>query len=321
MGLVSATGRPFHIGIAESSVSISSGGGGMSGTTNSGFDFRQSSQVRFIVRRYEVVVLVDGERLFHRRIDSDTTEAMKNLELSGDDLRHLSFGSRGGRPEWEIASLSLIPVTAAEATTEPPPPPEAPPLPTFDRPAPPAAAGRPIDLLAKTNPEQSYSPGLWKREGEAIVGGGVEYARFAVPHEVPREYDLLIDVQEVKSASKPTDSILLVGLVSSSGKPFTMYVRDGSIGESGEDGRGFRGRSVPDLGLKKSAKLQFMVRTNEVALLVNGVRMHHATIDPDKVAPAWRFALSGDDAKRLSIGSRGEGTEWRISGMTLIPVE
>jgi len=319
-GLVSATGRQFHIAVQDTSVSISTGAGGMNGNSVSGVDLRQSTQVRYVVRRYEVNVLIDGERILHRRIDPDQTEALRNLELSGDDLRYPSFGSRGRRTEWEITSLSLVAVTAAEATTGPPPPPEAPPPPTFSRPAPPAAAGRPIDLLAKINPEQSYSPGLWKREGKAIVGGGVHYARFAVPHDPPREYDLVLDVQELKRASESTKSGLFVSLVSSSGKSFTLIVEDGFIGKSGDDGRGYSGNRVPALGLTKPCKLRFMIRTTEVALLVNGVRVYQRTIDPDKLMPLNRVGMSGDDAERLSIGSKEDGTEWRISGMTLIPL-
>jgi hypothetical protein len=320
MGLVSASGRPFHIAVQDTSCSISTGGGGMNGNSVSGVDLRHPTQVRFVVRRYEVNVLIDGERILHRRIDPDKTEALRNLELSGDDLRHLSFGSRGRRTEWEIASLSLVAVTAAEATTGRPPPPDAPPPPTFSRPEPPAAAGRPIDLLAKINPEQSYSPGQWKREGKAIVGGGVNLARFAVPHVVPREYDLVIEAQELKHTTEANNSGLFVGLISSSGKPFTLIVEDGFIGKSSDDGRGYSGNRVPAFGLNKPSKLRFMVRTNEVTLSVNGVRVYQRTIDPDKVTSLNRIEMSGDDARRLSIASKEDGTVWRISGMTLIPM-
>ena len=95
--------------------------------------------------------------------------------------------------------------------------------PTFSGEPPPLAAGRPIDLMAGLNPNQQYSLGNWQRRGNSIVGGVVDHARFAVGQPPPAEYDVELELREVKRASEGSTQ-LWVGLISSTGRPFNLIL-------------------------------------------------------------------------------------------------
>jgi S1-C subfamily serine protease len=362
MGLVSSAGRQMNVGTDPGMLGISVSRGAWTTDPVSGVDFTNPTKIRYMVRRNEVVVLINGVRFFHRTIDPAQISVTSGNDFNGDDLKRLFFGSQHSGSEWRITAMTLFPVaggSSGNAATSTSPPPatgstpgsstsgsatpatvtsgtaisgtvgigpsqrstaENPVTPRFKTAAPPFAAGRPVDLLANTDPDQMYSPGRWKRERNAIVGGGTSTARFAVPYDLPSEYDLVLDVQELNRTSGSLSG-LYVGLVSSTGNQFTMIVDDGYVGISAARGAAWTGSHVPDLRLGNPSQIRFLLRTSEVVVLVNGARMLHRTIDPDTVAPLRHFAMSGDDVKRLSIGSMGEATDWRITGMTLIPVK
>jgi hypothetical protein len=190
--------------------------------------------------------------------------------------------------------------------------------PTFSREPPPSAAGRPIDLMAGLNPNQPYSPGSWQRRGSSIFGGVVDHARFAVGQPPPAEYDIELELREVKRASEGSTQ-LWVGLISSTGRPFNLILGDTYIGKTVDIGA-WSGSTVPSMGFQNKTTIRILLREREIAVLVNGRQMYGRRYDPDRAIARRSFQMSGDDVKRLSIGSSGNGAEWEISGMKLIPL-
>ena len=183
-------------------------------------------------------------------------------------------------------------------------------------PMPAAATGPGIDLLAKVNPDQRYSPGNWRREGKAIVGGISHWSRLAIPFIPPPEYDVVVEFRYLRGPRSPT---FQMGLVSSAGRQFNVGIlpTGSSISVSQSS---WTMDPVSGVDFNNPTKVRYMVRRNEVVVLINDVRFTHRQIDPAQIGVTSGNDYVGADLKHMFFGSQHPGSEFTFSSMTLFPV-
>jgi len=183
-------------------------------------------------------------------------------------------------------------------------------------PMPAAATGPGIDLLAKVNPDQRYSPGNWRREGKAIVGGISHWSRLAIPFIPPPEYDVLVEFRYLRGPRSPT---FQMGLVSSAGRQFNVGIlpTGSSISVSQSS---WTMDPVSGVDFNNPTKVRYMVRRDEVVVLINDVRYTHRKIDPAQISVTSGNDYVGADLKHMFFGSQHPGSEFTFNSMTLFPV-
>jgi S1-C subfamily serine protease len=180
-----------------------------------------------------------------------------------------------------------------------------------------AAEGEPIDLLPLIDPDQAYSPGLWKREGTAIVGGGAHDARFAVPYTPPREYDLEIEVRRL-TQGRSENPHFNVGLVTSEGRQFNITLaKDGAMFAMSDGGWT---SPIENIAFSPPVQVRFMIRAGEVAVTAGGKTAYVSAGNYGRLHRLRDFSMQGDDEHRLFIGSNKPDVTWSITSMKLIPV-
>jgi hypothetical protein len=183
-------------------------------------------------------------------------------------------------------------------------------------PMPAEATGPGIDLLAKVNPEQRYSPGNWRREGKSIVGGISHWSRLAIPFTPPPEYDVVVEFRYLRGPSSPT---FQMGLVSSAGRQFNVGIlpTGSSISVSQTS---WTMDPVTGVDFNNRTKVRYMVRHDEVVVLINDVRFTHRKINPAQIDVTKGNDYVGADLKHMFFGSQHPGSEFTFNSMTLYTV-
>gem|GEM_PF-2467446 len=219
----------------------------------------------------------------------------KGIDLSPDALRRLA--RNGKRVTAGMARPPDIGVRAASF--------------------PAVARGKAIDLLPLPNVKQ-YSPIAWERKAGAIECIGENFSRFVIPYQPPREYDLIVTTLCPAYAGD-----MYVGLKTPAGKIANAIVSHGKAGFAwaipGKQDLNSFPRDDPKG--ENPHTCRFMVREAGIFVTFDDRPIVALRGDSPALAHAFSGALIPGDANRLFIGSKGGGSSWSITNLTLILLE
>ena len=178
----------------------------------------------------------------------------------------------------------------------------------------PAAA---VDLLAKIDPARDALQGTWKRAGAALVSTPSAVAQLQVPHDLPPDYRLTMEVERTIAVGSLDFGLIVGGRTAC----VALDYRDGArSGIGGIDGKLLRkGEAVYEGRALDPGRNTVVaeVRGNRILVRVGDTTVIDWTGDPARLAvvPVW----DKTDGKRLYVGHQNGGFRFHRLELTALP--